>query len=65
MERPWLAARFPGRCGQGTAGEVAQALAEMNESGHPDAARLARSVASITGLRVPDEQHKEMLEWHG
>jgi hypothetical protein len=35
-------------------GDVAQALAEMNESGHPDAARLARSVATVTGLRVPE-----------
>jgi Plasmid pRiA4b ORF-3-like protein len=30
--------------------DVGQALAQMNESGHPDAARLARSVAGVTGL---------------
>lgn len=33
--------------------DIAQALAELTESGHPNAARLAQSVASVTGLRMP------------
>ncbi|HYZ54697.1 MAG TPA: plasmid pRiA4b ORF-3 family protein [Streptosporangiaceae bacterium] len=34
--------------------DVAETLALMNASGHPDAARLVESVASLTGLRVPE-----------
>jgi hypothetical protein len=43
---------FAAAAQQSVTGDVAQALAQMNESGHPDAARLARSVASVTGLRL-------------